>query len=156
MTPWPVAAGIAAFFAGQLADKFSAAILSGIGLGILAIGLLSIGLLPKETTPFAIAGLMAVCGLGFGFFQSPNNRTMLSAAPMQRSGAAGGMLATARLTGQSIGASFAAIAFRFSSHAETVALVAAAAFALMGALASLSRLRFREPATKDRVIPDAP
>jgi hypothetical protein len=38
--------------------------------------------------------------LGFGFFQAPNNRSMLSAAPLSRRGAAGGMLATARLTGQ--------------------------------------------------------
>ena len=94
MTPWPVAAGVAASIAGHLADKFSAAILSAAGLTIFGLGLLAMGLLPTETTSVAIAGLMAICGLGFGFFQSPNNRTMLSAAPLSRSGAAGGMLAT--------------------------------------------------------------
>jgi DHA2 family multidrug resistance protein-like MFS transporter len=157
MTPWPLAAGIAASFAGRLADKYSAPILSGAGLGVLALGLVSLGLMPSEAT-FAIAGLMAVCGLGFGFFQSPNNRTMLSSAPMNRSGAAGGMLATARLTGQTIGATIAAIALRYAAHAETVALVVAAAFAFAGALASLSRLRFRDPMKKseEQPIPDAP
>ena len=25
--------------------------------------------------------MMALCGFGFGFFQAPNNRTMLAAAP---------------------------------------------------------------------------
>ncbi len=81
-----------------------------------------------------------MCGLGFGFFQSPNNRTMLASAPMERSGAAGGMLATARLTGQTLGATLAAIAFRFASHAEFLALALAALFAAGGAIASLSRL----------------
>ena len=158
MTPWPVAAGVAAFIAGQLADKFSAAILSAAGLAILGFGLLSMGLLPTETTAFAIAGLMAICGLGFGFFQSPNNRTMLSAAPLLRSGAAGGMLATSRLTGQTLGATIAAITFRLAAHAELIALVVAALFAFAAALASLSRLRFENPVeTSERQpVPVAP
>jgi DHA2 family multidrug resistance protein-like MFS transporter len=158
MTPWPLAAGIAASFAGRLADKYSAPVLSGAGLGVLALGLASLGLMPSGTTSFAIAGLMAISGLGFGFFQSPNNRTMLSSAPMHRSGAAGGMLATARLTGQTIGATIAAIALHFAARAETVALVVAAAFAFAGAMASLSRLRIREPVNKpkEQPIPDAP
>ncbi|MGO9485602.1 MAG: MFS transporter [Rhodomicrobium sp.] len=143
MTPWPVAAGIAAFVAGRLADRYPAAILSAAGLVVLGLGLLSMGLLPTEAAPFAIAGLMATCGLGFGFFQSPNNRTMLSAAPLPRSGAAGGILATARLTGQTAGATIAAITFHFAAHAELIALVAAALFAFAAALASLSRLRYR-------------
>jgi DHA2 family multidrug resistance protein-like MFS transporter len=71
---------------------------------------------------------------------------MLSAAPLLRSGAAGGMLATARLTGQTAGATIAAITFHFAAHAETIALVAAALFAFAAALASLSRLRYGSPA----------
>ncbi len=145
MTPWPVAAGLAAFVAGRLADRYPAAILSGAGLAIFALGLLSMGLLPVQAAPFAITGLMAICGLGFGFFQSPNNRTMLSAAPLLRSGAAGGMLATARLTGQTAGATIAAITFHFAAHAELIALVAAALFAFAAAMASLSRLRYESP-----------
>jgi DHA2 family multidrug resistance protein-like MFS transporter len=158
MTPWPVAAGLAAAFAGRLADKFPAAILSGIGLGCLAVGLVAMGLISTETSSLTIVMLMAICGLGFGFFQSPNNRTMLSSAPMDRTGAAGGMLATARLTGQTIGATIAAITFHFAAHAETIALFVAAAFAFAATLASLSRLRFRGPAKQadDQPVPSAP
>ncbi len=140
MTPWPVAAGVAAAFAGRLADRFPAPILSGAGLALLALGLLSLALLPSDSAAIAIAWRMAICGLGFGFFQSPNNRTMLSSAPMERSGAAGGTLATARLTGQTLGATLAAISFRFASHAELIALAAAALFAAAAAAASLARL----------------
>ena len=57
---------------------------------------------------------MAVCGLGFGLFQSPNNRTIVSAAPKPRSGAAGGMLATARLLGQTAGAVTVGVAFHLA------------------------------------------
>jgi DHA2 family multidrug resistance protein-like MFS transporter len=141
MTPWPLATGIAAAVAGPLADRFPAAILSGAGLVVMALGLVSLAFLPIDASFLAIAWRMAVCGFGFGFFQAPNNRTMLSSAPMARSGAAGGMLATARLTGQTIGATLAAISFRLAAQAEPFALGVAALFAASAAAASLWRLR---------------
>jgi DHA2 family multidrug resistance protein-like MFS transporter len=84
---------------------------------------------------------MAVCGFGFGLFQSPNNRAILSSAPRARSGAAGGMLSTSRLVGQTLGAAGVAILFRL--HPATgshLALCAAAALALAAALVSMVRL----------------
>jgi DHA2 family multidrug resistance protein-like MFS transporter len=143
MTPWPLGAGVAALFAGRMADRFPGSILAGAGLATMTLGLISLAVLPVDAGALAIAWRMAVCGLGFGFFQSPNNRTMLSAAPMARSGAAGGMLATARLTGQTIGATVAAISFRFAAEAEPFALSVAAFFAASAAVASLWRLRHR-------------
>ena len=68
----------------------------------------------RRPTNFDIAWRMAVCGLGFGLFQSPNNRTIVSAAPKPRSGAAGGMLATARLLGQTAGAVAVGVAFHLA------------------------------------------
>ena len=50
---------------------------------------------------------MAICGLGFGLFLSPNARAIIGAAPRARAAAAGGLMATARLTGQALGASIA-------------------------------------------------
>ena len=80
---------------------------------------------------------MGLCGLGFGFFQAPNNRTMLAAAPRLRAGAAGGMLATARLTGQTIGATLAALVFRLVPNgAEAVDLTVGVGFALAASVAS--------------------
>src|SRR3954454_10142777 len=100
MTPWPIAVGIAAPLAGRLADRINAGLLGGVGLVIFAAGLFFLSRLGASPGNFDIAWRMAVCGLGFGLFQSPNNRTIVSAAPKPRSGAAGGMLATARLLGQ--------------------------------------------------------
>ena len=85
---------------------------------------------------------MAICGLGFGFFQSPNNRAMVAAAPPKRSGAAGGMLATARLLGQTAGAVTTAVFFHLAgTKAAPTALATAAGLAGLAVLVSLSRLK---------------
>lgn len=83
---------------------------------------------------------------------------MLSAAPLARSGAAGGMLATARLTGQTIGAILAAISFRIAGHSETTALGMPAALAAIAAVASGARLYHPEGArpVKPAIVADAP
>jgi DHA2 family multidrug resistance protein-like MFS transporter len=140
MTPWPLAVGVAAPLAGRLADRFTAAALCGLGLLVMTAGLLLLTILPPGAGMLDIGWRMALCGAGFGFFQAPNNRAMLSAAPMERSGAAGGMLATARLTGQTAGATLTAILFRAPEGGPALALLAGAVFAAAGALVSLTRL----------------
>ncbi|MDB5426429.1 MAG: multidrug transporter [Phenylobacterium sp.] len=142
MTPWPLAVGLAAPIAGRLADRYRAGALGGIGLVVFAAGLGLLSAIQPGASNLDIAWRMAVCGLGFGFFQSPNNRAMVTAAPMNRSGAAGGALATARLLGQTAGAVTTAVFFHLAgTHATTTALATAAALAALAALVSLSRLR---------------
>ena len=142
MTPWPAGVGLVAPLAGRLADRVPAAILGSAGLLVLAIGLALLAMLPPDASTLAIAWRMAVCGVGFGFFQAPNNRTMLGSAPRERAGAAGGMLATARLAGMTSGATIAALIFRLQpADGEHLSLMVAVGLAIAGALASLSRLR---------------
>ncbi|MDB5497132.1 MAG: multidrug transporter [Phenylobacterium sp.] len=142
MTPWPLAVGLAAPIAGRLADRYRAGALGGIGLVVFAAGLGLLSAIQPGASNLDIAWRMAVCGLGFGFFQSPNNRAMVTAAPMNRSGAAGGALATARLLGQTAGAVTTAVFFHLAgTHATTTALATAGALAALAALVSLSRLR---------------
>ena len=148
MTPWPVGVGLVAPMAGRLADRVPAAILGSAGLLVLAIGLALLAQLPPDASTPAIVWRMALCGLGFGFFQAPNNRTMLGSAPRDRAGAAGGMLATARLTGMTSGATIAALIFRVvPSNGQHLSLLVAVGLAVGGGLASLSRLR-RADATR--------
>ncbi|MGN6516811.1 MAG: MFS transporter [Rhizomicrobium sp.] len=141
ITPWPVAIGFAAPLAGRLADRYSAGILGGIGLFLFALGLLSLAMLPDHPGQFEIVWRVALCGFGFGIFQSPNNRAMLSAAPKSRSGGASGMLGTARLLGQTTGAAVVALLFaRLPEHGPTVALFLATGCAFVAACVSLARL----------------
>lgn len=146
MTPWPIGVGIAAPFAGRLADRINSGLLGGVGLAIFAIGLFFLSRLGTSPGDFDIAWRMALCGLGFGIFQSPNNRTIVSAAPKPRSGAAGGMLATARLLGQTAGAVAVGVAFHLVGVRITPTLLFAASIAaLIAAGISLLRLNVAPP-----------
>lgn len=146
MTAWPIAVAFAAPIAGRLADRHSAAILCGFGLIALSAGLAFLALFPENGTALDFMWRMALCGLGFGFFQAPNNRTMMSSAPRARSGAAAGMLSTVRSLGHTSGA--ATVALLFSTHMEggaKIALTTAAVMAAIAALLSFSRLRTPRP-----------
>ena len=148
LTPWPVAVGIMAPVAGWLSDRVSTALLCAAGLVIFAGGLVALALTPLGAHPLDVCWRMAMCGFGFGVFQSPNNRMMLMAAPRERAGAAGGMLGTARLTGQTFGAVMVAIFLHyFGDRGEVIGLFVAAGFALVAASVSLSRTAVRPPAS---------
>jgi len=152
MTAWPVAVGLAAPLAGRLSDRIQPSILGSFGLAVLATGLFLLATMDQHATTPAIVWRMAVCGFGFGFFQAPNNRILLSAAPRQRDGAAGGMLATARLTGTTSGATLAVLVFRLAhGGAETVDLFLAAGFAVAASTVSLFRLTRPAPRRAKRV-----
>ena len=132
---------VAAPLAGVLSDRYSAGILGGIGLITMTCGLLLLATLGAHPEPLAIAWRMAVCGAGFGLFQSPNNRAMLSSAPRARSGGASGMLGTARLTGQTLGAALVALIFGVApQRGPTIALYVAASFAIVAAGVSMLRI----------------
>lgn len=140
MTPWPVATAVVAPIAGRLADRYSAAILGALGLIVFAAGLALLALLQAAPSDADIAWRMALCGAGFGLFQSPNNRAIITSAPPRRSGGASGMLGTARLVGQTSGAALVALMFGVvGTHATVWALGTAAAIALLAAAVSGTR-----------------
>jgi len=87
--------------------------------------------------PFMMLG-----GLGFGFFQTPNNRNMLLSAPKERSGAAGGMQGLARLSGQTAGSVLMLVLFGIlpTDTAPHVGLAVGALLALASGLISLMRV----------------
>ncbi|MFM0335706.1 MFS transporter [Paraburkholderia fungorum] len=144
MTPWPLVIVIAAPIAGLLSDRVSSGWLGGVGLAAMTVGLLLLATLGAHPEPMQIAWRMALCGAGFGIFQSPNNRTMLSAAPRERSGGASGMLGTARLTGQTLGAALVALIFGVAPvNGSTVALYVAACFSALAAVISTLRVMQR-------------
>lgn len=140
MMPWPLALAMTAPVAGRLSDSISASRLCGCGLALLALGLLALGRLPDAPADWDIAWRMALCGVGFGLFQTPNNRALVTSAPPSRAGATSGMMSTARLFGQSIGAALVALMLRWFPDAGALwAVSAAAGFAACGAVVSLLR-----------------
>jgi MFS transporter, DHA2 family, multidrug resistance protein len=145
ITPWPAVVVVVAKIAGWMSDRYPVGLLGGLGLGVLTIGLLLMRALPPDPPFLDVVWRMMVCGIGFGFFQSPNNRAMISAAPRSRSGVASGMVSTARLTGQTIGGVAVAVIFALT-HGDVaggagIALGVAAGLSGMACVISFLRLR---------------
>jgi DHA2 family multidrug resistance protein-like MFS transporter len=141
MTPWPLVVAMMAPIAGRLSDRYAAGVLGGLGLALLGLGMALLAMLPASPHIADIVWRMAICGCGFGFFQAPNMKALMSSAPPGRSGSASGIVATARLTGQTSGAALAALCFGVAGRdGATVALVLGAAFAAVGCVISSLRL----------------
>ncbi len=146
LTAWPAVIVITAPTAGYLVERVHAGALGGTGLAAMAAGLFLLGTLPDDPAAGAIVWRLMLCGAGFALFQSPNNSVLIASAPPVRSGAASGMLATARLAGQTLGAAIMALLFQLVPGGSTrAALLLAGAFALAGSAVSFARLRLPLP-----------
>lgn len=143
MTPWPLAVAFAAPVAARLALKVQTGALCLIGCCCLSLALLLMAVWPVGTQLWPLIVFSTIAGIGFGFFQTPNNRNMLLAAPRERSGAAGGMQGTARLMGQASGAVMIELLFSLISlkHAPQIGLAIGAGLALLAGIVSALRIK---------------
>ncbi|MCS3467313.1 DHA2 family multidrug resistance protein-like MFS transporter [Pseudomonas sp. JUb42] len=141
MTPWSVVVALIAPVAGRLSDRYPAGLLAGIGLAMLSGGMVSLALMPADPSALEICIRTIFCGLGFGFFQAPNQKAIMTSAPRHRASGASGTVATARLIGQATGAALVALSFGISGeHGPVLALSIGACFAAVGSVASGLRL----------------
>jgi MFS transporter, DHA2 family, multidrug resistance protein len=146
MTPWPLVVAFMAPIGGRLSDRYPAGILGGIGMVLLGVGMVLLATLPAEPSIANIVWRTMVCGFGFGFFQTPNMKAIMSSAPPHRSGSASGIVATARLIGQTTGAALAALCFALAEReGATIALALGAGFAALGSVMSFLRLVVAAP-----------
>jgi DHA2 family multidrug resistance protein-like MFS transporter len=141
ITPWPLVIVFVAPLSGRLSERYPAGILCSLGLAVLAAGLALTAGLPVSPSNAQIAWRIALCGIGFGFFQTPNNRVLLTSGPRERSGAASGMMTMARIIGMTLGAAFAAVLFEIGGdHGTVIALAGGAVFAGIGVILSCLRM----------------
>ncbi|WBY03957.1 MFS transporter [Ramlibacter tataouinensis] len=149
ITAWPLATVCLAPLAGRLIARYPGGLLGGVGLGLMSLGLAALATLPAQASALDMAWRLVLCGAGFGLFQSPNNHTIITSAPLARAGAASGMLGSARLTGQSTGAVMVGVIFGLvgvhDGRGPFIALAAAAVLAGVAALFSALRLRGARP-----------
>jgi len=143
LAAWPLVVAVMAAVVSPLSDngRVSPAVLCSAGLAILAIGMWALALMPAHVSEAGIALRLALCGVGFGLFQAPNMREIMSSAPAGRSGGASGIIAISRLMGQTIGAALVAQCFHTWSTAwPAMALWIGGATALLGGCFSALRL----------------
>ena len=151
MTPWPLATTLTAPIAGRMIERVHPGILGAVGMGIFATGLCLLATLGNDTESWNLAWRMAVCGIGIGLFQTPNNVTITTSAPIQRSGGASGMLGTARVLGQTLGTAIVAILFHYmgkQNGGEVVCLWTALGLALISGGLSCFRIKEHSPIHK--------
>lgn len=144
ITAWPLATMLTAPVAGRLIGKYPDGLLGGIGMAMFATGLWLLAAMPVDVAHWDMVWRMVLAGSGFALYQSPNNHTIVTSAPLSRSGAAGGMLSSARMTGQTLGAVVLATIFAISGghggNAEALALAIAGGFAALAGVFSMKRV----------------
>ena len=143
LSAWPLGLAVAAPWVGRRIGKTPANRLGAWGMALFACGLTACAVLPDGAQAWDVAWRLALCGVGFAMFQSPNNHTIITSAPVQRSAAASGMLGSARHVGQGIGAVLLAGCFVLWHHtpglAEQRGLWLAASLALGAGVFSVLR-----------------
>jgi EmrB/QacA subfamily drug resistance transporter len=141
----PLAFGIVAPLAGRFADKVGARPLTVVGMTLVTVALGVMAATRPTTVPFLL--LLAVVGVGLGLFTSPNNASIMGAAPEQHAGMASGVLNMSRGIGTALGLALTGSIFTvaggdsgpmeraahaFSVTAFVLALIAAAAGVVSG------------------------
>ena len=156
LSAWPLVSLFVAMRMGPLSDRHSASLLCTIGILVMGGGLACFALLPTIPATLAIVGCSALAGAGFATFQTPNNRAIIVAAPPEKTGRAAGVMTTARLSGQTLGAVLAAIIFEIAGSAAAtggvpvrsvieVSLIVACGCIAIAAVLSSFRLRAGAP-----------
>src|SRR6267142_1820971 len=111
LTPLPLTIAVVAPLSGALADRIGSRWLASGGLAVACLGLLLLAGLDATSTIGDIVWRLILTGVGQGFFQSPNTRALMNAAPGGTEGEASGLLTTGRVVGQSLSVALAGAIF---------------------------------------------
>jgi EmrB/QacA subfamily drug resistance transporter len=143
----PLAFGVVAPLAGRLADRTGARPLTTGGMTLVTAGLGALAAFRPPTPAFV--ALLAVVGIGMGLFTSPNNASIMAAAPLEQSGMASGVLNMTRGTGTALGLALTGTVFVLAggdagghagaSHAFRVTALVLALVAALAAVISAVR-----------------
>lgn len=140
LTPMPLALAVVAPIAGAASDRLGSRLIAPLGLAINAVALFLLARLDATSSTGDIAWRLALAGIGQGLFQAPNTRAVMEAAPATEQGAASGILATARITGQALSVALSGAVFLGLGGSAGAALVASRGNAGPAGLAVPQRL----------------
>ncbi len=124
ITPFPLVLGITAPVSGYMSERIRAVYLTTTGLCITGTGLLLMSRIAPDTPVITIALIQALMGFGSGLFQSPNNNSVISSVPREKTGTAGGIGALMRNLGMVIGTASAVTIFESQRTGYLAALSA--------------------------------
>jgi MFS transporter, DHA2 family, multidrug resistance protein len=139
--PVPLTLLIVAPLAGWLSDRIKPSLLGIAGCALAVAGFLLIATMPADAEWPQIAWRLSLTACGFGLFFAPNSRLIIGQAPGDRAAAAGGLLSTSRLLGQTLGASTVGVMLALNLGLGPTPLFVSAGFALIAMLCCFVRLR---------------
>lgn len=141
LMPFPLTMLFVSPMAGWLSDRVAPTKLGVTGMAIAIVGLLFMGFLPEGVGQWGIAWRLSLTAVGFGLFFAPNSRLLIGQAPRERAAAAGGLLSTSRLLGQTLAAVVVGILLSTGLGLGPTPIFVACALAVVAALCSLARFR---------------
>ena len=96
----PVVQAFFSPFAGRLSDRVEPRVVASTGMAITVVGLFLFSFLHDTTNLAAIVLGLALLGLGFALFSSPNTNAIMGSVDKKFYGVASGAVATMRILGQ--------------------------------------------------------
>ncbi len=139
LLPFPLTMLVVAPLAGWMSDRIAPTKLGVTGMAIAIAGLLLLAFMPNQPGEFGIAWRLSLTAIGFGLFFAPNSRLLIGQAPRERAAAAGGLLSTSRLLGQTMAAVVVGILLASGAGLGPTPLFVACALAVIAALCSMAR-----------------
>ena len=141
--------------AGRLSDRYEPRMISSIGMSLTVVGLFGLIFIASDTPLYYIVLCLALLGVGFALFSSPNVNAIMSSVENKFYGIASATQATMRLVGQMLSMGIAMLVFawiignRNITHENGALLIVSAKLifgilavtCFMGVFASLSRGR---------------
>jgi DHA2 family multidrug resistance protein-like MFS transporter len=139
LLPFPLTMLVVAPAAGWLSDRIAPTKLGVTGMAIAIVALLLLAFMGPHPGAFGIAWRLSLCAFGFGLFFAPNSRLLIGQAPKTRAAAAGGLLSTSRLSGQTLAAAIVGILLATGLGLGPTPMLVACALSVVAALCSFAR-----------------
>jgi len=98
----PIVMALISPFSGRLSDRIASRYLSSGGMAIITVGLFILIFLSKSISIWIIVSDLALVGVGFALFTSPNSNAVMSAVEKEYYGIASSLLSASRLIGQAL------------------------------------------------------
>ena len=116
----PVIQSLLSPLAGRLSDRFNAAGLASMGMGLCALGLLGICTLSASSSLWVIGAILALLGVGFALFASPNMSVIMGSVEPRHYSIASSLVGTMRTFGMSLSMGITTVVFGFLLHGRQV------------------------------------
>ncbi len=115
-----VVQSVVSLLSGSMSDKISASKLATSGMGMIAVGLVMLCFVSGTTSYIYLIAVLALLGLGFGTFSSPNTNIIMSSVDQTQYSMASATTGTMRLTGQAFSMGIAMMAISLTMGDATL------------------------------------